>query len=511
MSYTLKLTALVIFIVSSLYFYSFSLYGLNMWDECVAPVGAIRVLNGEKPVQDFKAYAPGRYYVLAWLFKTFGTSLEVFRYWMAVMTGLMAAWIFHILYTTCGRVESVFGTLLLLSAPAVYYNRFYGFSTLLILFFISLWIQSDFSTKYQWVFALSLSTAYLFKSEVSVMGAISYVCLVICNKKLREKPFSYKAAPIAIYFTSIILFYVIFHPNVPVSEFSYENIVKIFTLFSSWSTSFPSVNSLFDFSANFRFWEWFENWLFYIPIITYSAVTWKLVREGVNSRKNSMFLCASAMGFLTYSLVVWRTGLDNLIRCLPAFYIITAMLLGEALSSLRKKKNKRQLTAVLLIFFLGALFFVDMNVEHGYYVGSIGAVHEGFDKHLTLERGNVFVDDFQYTCIMQAEKMFKRIDANLTLLPLPFNPVWDFFLKRRNPLPYDWILPGEIDDVNRAWYIAKFKAKEPDSVILIDIPIDAIEERRFTNYAPEIYSIIREKYLPTTEFGPFQLYLKKAL
>jgi len=397
MSYTLKLTTLVIFILSSLYFYSFSLYGLNMWDECVAPVGAVRVLNGERPVQDFKAYAPGRYYVLAWLFKTFGTKLEVFRYWMAAMTGLMIALIFHTLYTASGKVESVFGTLLLLSAPAVYYNRFYGFSALLILFFITLWIQSNFSTKYQWAFTLSLSTAYLFKSEVSVMGAITYVCLVICNKKLREKSFSYKAAPIATYFASILLFYGIFHPNVPVSEFSHENILKIFTLFKSWSTTFPPISSLFDFSTNFKFWNWFENWLFYIPVITYVAVTWKLAREGVNSRKNSILLCATAMGFLTYTLVVWRTGLDNLIRCLPAFYIIAAMLLGEALSNLRKKKSKQYLAKVLFIFFLGALFLVDMNVEHGYYVGSIGAVHEGFDNHLTLERGNVFVDDFQYT------------------------------------------------------------------------------------------------------------------
>jgi len=494
--------ASVILVVSTLYFSSFALYGLNMWDEGVAPVGAVRVLDGEAPVEDFKAYAPGRYYILAGLFKLFGISLPVFRYLVAAMTGLMVALNFQVLYWAFGWIEALFGSALLMSAPAVYYNRFYGFAAIIIIFSLAAWIKKGFSSKFRYLIVFCFFVAYLLKSEVSIMGVLTYILLVIVRKP-EKRSLWWKAEPVFLYSLLVVLSYLFFHPKVPVAAFSYEYVVKIFTIFTSWSTDFPPLSFLFKTD-----WQSFESWLFYIPLILYVLTFVKLLKEGVNKTENSLFLCAASMGCLSYALVVWRAGLDNLMRCLPPFFILISLFLGMSLRGF--KKNKAYLGVIVSIFIFGVLFLVDMNVKHGYYVGSIGAMWEGNDNLLPLKSGQVFVTDFQYQCIMEGDTIFKKIGKGVTMLPLPFNPIWNFLLELKNPLPYDWVLPGEIDDVNREWYISNFRKKMPDSIIFIDIPIDGREDRRLKNYAPHFFDVMIDRYLFSTEIGPFSLYLKKA-
>jgi hypothetical protein len=54
----------------------------SLFDEGFQVTGAARILNGAVPYRDFWApYAPGQYYMLAGLFKLFGTSLPVERLW----------------------------------------------------------------------------------------------------------------------------------------------------------------------------------------------------------------------------------------------------------------------------------------------------------------------------------------------------------------------------------------------------------------------------------------------
>ncbi len=511
-----------IFIASAVYFYSFALYGLNMWDEGVTPLGAVRVLNGEVPVEDFSAYAPARYYILAGLFKVFGTKLEVFRYFLVVITALMVVMLFESLLWLGGWFEGFVGSLLLVSAPAVYYNRFYGFTTILILFSLIALIKNGFSKKYRLVLGATLFLSYLFKSEVSVMGAITYTSLIFISPALRKEKFIWKTAPLGIYGVLAAFSYLFFHPHVSVNRFTHEYILKIFTMFNSWSTEFPPPLSLL-WSGGVGFWGCFENWLFYLPVILYLFVLYRAFRKEIFDIKTSAMVCVAIMGCLNYSLVLWRTGLDNLIRCLPPFYMLAALLTGELVSATKKKAKKTnnlagtvreclKVAGIITVFTLFAFFLVDMNTRHGYYAGSVGAVNEGYEEKLDLKRAKIFVTDYQKDWITDAVTTFNEIgEKNITILALPFNPIWNFLLECNNPLPYDWILPGETYGKDEKWYIEKFREKEPDGIIYIDIPIDDRDERRFKNYAPNFYKLILGRYVYVTNFGPFWLYLKKAL
>lgn len=70
----------LLFVLSFLYFLSGITQVVDVYDEGIPVYGAQRVLEGDVPYRDFwTIYAPGQFYVLAGLFKLFGSSLLVER------------------------------------------------------------------------------------------------------------------------------------------------------------------------------------------------------------------------------------------------------------------------------------------------------------------------------------------------------------------------------------------------------------------------------------------------
>src|ERR1019366_1617224 len=73
--------------------------GIQLYDEGVLCTGAETVLRGGLPYRDFwTAYGPGQYYLLAGLFKLFGTTLLVARVYT-----IFVEWIVTILAYSIGR------------------------------------------------------------------------------------------------------------------------------------------------------------------------------------------------------------------------------------------------------------------------------------------------------------------------------------------------------------------------------------------------------------------------
>ena len=91
-SYPLKpLWFSLIYLVLVAYLYSFSEYGLNVWDEGGYANGTLRTLNGEKAMEDFNpsGYLSGRYIYGAIFFKLFGVSIQSLRIGVILITPVM--------------------------------------------------------------------------------------------------------------------------------------------------------------------------------------------------------------------------------------------------------------------------------------------------------------------------------------------------------------------------------------------------------------------------------------
>ena len=118
------------------YFYSFMEYGFNIWDEGGFANGTLRTLNGEKALVDFNpnGYLPGRYWYAALFFKIFGVDILSLRLSVILFTPAMVLMVYAIARKIMPTGFAFLAALFILSAPGMYYNRFYPFLCILNLF-----------------------------------------------------------------------------------------------------------------------------------------------------------------------------------------------------------------------------------------------------------------------------------------------------------------------------------------------------------------------------------------
>lgn len=90
-----KTGVLVIFAASLMYLLTGLTAMVSMYDEGIPTYGAERILNGEIPYRDFwTIYAPAQFYMLAGLFKVFGSSIFAERLYDSVLRALIAMLVF---------------------------------------------------------------------------------------------------------------------------------------------------------------------------------------------------------------------------------------------------------------------------------------------------------------------------------------------------------------------------------------------------------------------------------
>ena len=150
-----------------------------------------------------------------------------------------------------------------------------------------------------------------------------------------------------------------------------------------------------------------------------------------------------------------------------------------------------------------------MNINHGFYAGTIGAVRQE-TALLDIPRVNVYTNPIEAESI---KKVVDRIETyseeNDPILALPLNPIFYFLTGRINPTPYDWILPGMLNEEDERKVIGQLQENPPKIIVFVDIPIDGKEDRRLANYTPLIYSYHVKNYELEEVIGMFQILLPK--
>ena len=164
----------------------------------------------------------------------------------------------------------------------------------------------------------------------------------------------------------------------------------------------------------------------------------------------------------------------------------------------------------IVIVFFPFLFFYEMNVNHGFYAGTIGAVRQE-TALIDINRMKVYTNPAEAEWIKQVvDRIEIYSEENDAILALPLNPIFYFLTGRINPTPYDWILPGMLDDVEEKEVIRQLQKNPPKVIVFVDIPIDGKEDRRLARYAPLVYSYIMKNYTLEEMIGMFQILLPKV-
>ena len=534
---------LLTYIALVVYFLSFSKYGLNIWDEGGYANGTLRTLNGENALVDFNpnGYLPGRYWYGVLFFKLFGVEIQSLRIGVVLLTPLMVIMVYSISRKIMPSGFSFLAALCVLSAPSMYYNRFYPFFVILILYFLTKTIANRNLISLTGL-TLTILLSSFFKFEVtlfSILVSMVIISILFFNNSIKFNIHVGKIlnvfpkyltclSGLGIIATGFFLFYL-------GKDGYFLQVFKIVVeAHEVWGNPFPELFPFFKLYNEIGYHKIFERILFYLPICVYSLVlVIILVQFFLNKYDfelvNLHLLAIVGFGICAFGLVIWRAGFDNLLRTLPPFYILFSYLLfivwqkviffqNNSGNPIHAKVTRVPLS--LLIVFLPSLFYYEMNTYHGFYAGSVGARNWVVNKNLKamnpettpvkLERLDVKTRPAEAKWISEVVNRInlysKKGDP---ILALPLNPLFYFLTDRINPTPYEWVLPGMLDKDEELKMVEILKIKLPKVIVYVDIAIDGKEGRRLKNYAPHLYGFLVENYRFHEMIGLFQILLPK--
>jgi hypothetical protein len=513
------------------YFLSFIDYGFNIWDEGGYAYGTLRTLNGESAFKDFNpnGYLPGRYLYGAIFFKLFGVNIQSLRIGVAVITPLMVLLTYAISRKIMPTGFSLLAALATVSAPSMYYNRFYPFFCILLAFFIIKIIETKRPIWIFYTLILSILTVS-FKVEVALFGALIGLMTIgvmffqgawddkETNKIVTEKQKSKKLwslISIGALFGALIIYAL-------QRDLAWKLVDIVFATHDVWGNAFPTIFPVLGVYNEIGPHKMAERLLFYLPILVYFFTLGILIYRFIKSRwrlkyEDLTLLAILAFGVCSFGLVIWRAGFDNLLRTLPLFYILFCYLTYQAwklvVTASFVKNNDFgwtfRIAANVLAVFLPFLFYYEMNTHHGFYAGSIGA--KSLEKtHLQLRRLDVYTNKTEAMWLEQTvERIRKYSQPGDSIFAIPLNPVFYYLTDRTNPTLYDWILPGMLNEEKQKETVEALKLNPPKTILYVDIPIDGREDRRFANYAPVIFKYITDNYFLSELIGFFQILLPK--
>jgi dolichyl-phosphate-mannose-protein mannosyltransferase len=517
------------------YFYSFSQYGFNIWDEGGFANGTLRTLNGQHALEDFNpnGYLPGRYLYGAIFFKLFGVDIMSLRLSVILLTPAMIFMVYAISKRIMPPGFALLAALFMLSAPSMYYNRFFPLFTVLNIFCLLNVFDKKRVQDFLLLGGSILLTGY-FKFEIALIAMLIALALIAVIVFQEGEPFRFnsrlaKLQPpkprwllwvaggfLATAFLATLWYFL--------QQGFFGKVFKLVVeAHNVWGNPFPELLPFTTLLEKLGPHKMFERLLFYLPLWVYGAVgivlTLRFLQtKGKISPTDIALLTLLSFGICVFGLVIWRAGFDNLLRTLPPFYILCCYLLHQAHKKLlhllavsgesaQPVASLKKITANIVAVFLPCVFFYEMNVQHGFYAGSIGAMK--FETQLvSLDRLRVYTHPSEAKWL---EEVVDRIeiytDKGDPILALPLNPVFYFLTDRINPTLYDWVLPGMLTPEEEQGMVEQLQANPPKMIVYVDIPIDGKEERRLANYAPQLHEFIAKNYRFDELIGLFQILL----
>jgi hypothetical protein len=516
----------LLYVALAAYFWSFSRYGLNIWDEGGYANGTLRTLNGERALVDFNpnGYLPGRYWYGMLFFKLFGVEIQSLRIGVLLITPSMVLMIYSIGRKIMPAGFALLAAFCMLSAPSMYYNRFYTFFVVLNLYLITNFLEKRNLASLAWLGVGIFLSAY-FKFEVtlfSILISLTVLALLLSQKcwDLHFLPEKGTSSSKAYYLAGGVSVVVIGFAIYLGQDGYFTQVFKlVVNAHEVWGNPFPEIFPFLVLLKEVGVHQMFERALFYLPIFTYGVVAVLLFYQLILKKRtfhidNLMVIAVLLFGVCAFGLVIWRAGFDNLLRTLAPFYLLFCYLLYRIrMLSFRDAAGQygffTRLSLNLLTVFLPFLFYFEMNTHHGFYAGSIGAIKLETTR-LSLDKVDVYTNPQEAKWIKEVvEKINLYSQKGDTILALPLNPVFYFLSDRVNPTPYEWVLPGMLEEEKEKQLVKLLKNRPPKLVVYVDIAIDGKEERRLSRYAPRLYEFLVENYSFQEQVGFFQILLPK--
>lgn len=490
---------IAIFAVSCLYFLSYFNYDMNIWDEGVPLNGALRMFQGERPIRDFFAYPPGRYFVYYLSLKIGGIHVSAPRVAMAFLSAF-----FCVLIWLAGRkaglnTSAVIPWIIYLLTPMYYYYRFFSFCLILMIFSLALQFKPLTLTGASTSGLLALVIAW-FRFELGMILLVLFPVMMIVRWITKRRTHGMISA-----IPSLILYAgqlgIVIYAGGYASWMHYVDLCRnaVSGGMDGMALPWPPLFSL-EYLLNTGFFFLFQDVLFYVSGAVLVLSGWSLFQT---KQHHPWRMAITMTGFIGFGLVVWRTGYGNLLRCLPPISILGVWLVTG-------KK-----TCAYVRYTVGGFLFAGLTVDsllvHPPTYQSIGVVrsakgtltHPRFAARLTAS------DCMQMSELIGTLEQLK-LYGHGTMMTVPFHPLLNFITGFRNLSYFEWLLPGMFSmQSHYDRMTGEICRHAPDIFAINDMPFDDVESRRFSLQYPDLMAWILRDYYRWGKAAGFDIYRRK--
>jgi len=500
------------------YYITYFNYGINLGDEGFFVYGAERVLHGQLPMSDFMAYPPGSYFVLALLFRVFGTNLWVSRFMEIAFLLLDGLLIFYVSRRLMPDSWALIPSFILVLFPGPWYKIFFTFGLLLPLFSLFRFLEKGTTGRVMMVGA-SIGISLLFKFESGLYSSVAVGVAIFLNHVWKDGHFLLRRRALwdftkDIFFCSIgflsvlspFLIYYISHSALLKSFYTLRERYESQAI--GWVGEMFEKPSLLSALTKFQL-GGLKHLFFYLIVILYLYVFFKVITYlFIQKRKDfSLLLPVLILGSLSLTYAYIAFSKAYLLHSVAMAYI----LFGFVLHSYVRKGGVRSRVLLIFLLLLLGLYVIDNLKMRGYHSGNINMLFRIEREGASLvesKKARVYVSYKQLDTINGLTQFFKGKDGYL--LPLPYDPMVNFLTGLQNPTRFSFLIPPFLSEVSRQKEVINEVERYKIHYLLIHrwLWISA-GEQGFSSYAPILYEFISRHYQLEKEIGGYLIFSRQ--
>lgn len=485
--------------------------------------GVMRILNGQVPYIDFHhTYAPGRFYLVAFLFRMFGESIVVLRGFWVILRVCIVLFAFLAGRRFLSKPAAFTVALLFLIGPGPWHKSF--FHLFVLANFITLSMLNEKKGNGPPAMAgLLAGVTFLFRQDLGVIVCGIYLLFLFLGRwsgETRRRGF--------------VFFLCLLAPVVPVALFfavkggfgvAAEKILFA-GMRDNHTNSLPFPPLFHPVTMGPRGTGFLLlRLLYYVPVPLYAAAGVVGVARFFRGRKEgNVLILLSLLGLFTFNQTVWRSDLSHLLQSLAPFYILLLWVTDEI--ARRRVFLGTCLTSILPF----GLYVLLMNysqtyLEPGgpsrilaegfqpippYYTGSLAQLGGGETQRLGFERAPIRTTRDQAHYLHALEEIVDRYsEPGDYILTVPGMQLIYFLMDRKNPTAYIHLRRALDSPEEEQRYIRDLLDHPTRLVLLRDSPIDGREERRFSRFARPVFEAIEREFDHVEDLGNLKVYVRR--
>jgi len=479
--------------------------GIDFWDEGFVAHAAQRVMTGEMPNRDFVSPRPPlSFYIVAVMFKLFGTSLLTLRILGLCLYVTMPVLIYILTRHLAGRAMSFAAALpvLAIGQTTAVFAPYPSYQGLLATLLGAILVMRMADTgRAAWAIAAGIVTALVFLLRqdqggylmIAVFAYLLALRLAKCQTPPQVRPFRLLLFWLA-GLAAVLLPLLYYWYQQSAMPAMYEQLV-LFPL-TVYKTTYAYPMPVIDFNQPLK-----QNLLtvpFYLsPVVCGIIVLWLLTlllrrRFNIHHARLTFFV---VLALSSYCYVLIRSDIYHLVITGPPFFILCGWLLqviSNQMGNIFGKLFSLNLRGGRYSFVSPAVVLLACALLAAWYLYSEKDLYfwqlQNPNRLLTLKRGGVYVPnnlaDWIENTVAQLQKYSEPDQA---ILCLPYDPMLYFLSERRNPTSWSFIYPGDPPPDKHLDFIRQLD-KDPPVVIVVEA------NNQMEDYAPIITHYIAAEY-----------------